>query len=70
MIAMNEAQERFMRNLVSWRGAATTGELGPQTSQADNAARQTCKRRGWVTFDRYYWRITDSGRDALEALTN
>lgn len=62
------AQKEFLRRLMSWQGVATTDELGPQTSQADNSARQTCKRRGWVTFDRYYWRITDIGRDAYRAM--
>lgn len=64
----NDMQRKFLVRLQQWNGVATTGELGPQTSQAENSARQTCKRRGWVTFDRYYWRITDLGRAALRAL--
>lgn len=60
-------QVNFLRDLKRWGGVATTGELAPQTCQADNSARQTCKRRGWVTFDRYYWRLTDAGKDALKA---
>jgi hypothetical protein len=60
-------QINFLQDLKRWGGVATTGELRPQTCQADNAARQTCKRRGWVTFDRYYWRLTDDGREALKA---
>lgn len=59
-------QINFMANLKRWGGTATSQELGPQTCQADNSARQTCKRRGWVTFDKYYWRLTDAGRDALK----
>lgn len=59
------AQSKFMREILKWSGAAAPRELGPQTSQEDNSARQTCKRRGWVTFDGYYWRITRAGRAAL-----
>lgn len=59
------AHRKFLREIVKWEGAATPRELGPQTSQEENSTRQTCKRRGWVTFDRYYWRITDAGREAL-----
>ena len=59
------AQRRFLREILSWDGAATPHELGPQTSQESNAARQTCKRRGWVSFDGHYWRITESGMAVL-----
>ncbi len=62
---MNEEQEKFLRELLRWEGVASPRDLGPQTSQAQNAARQTCKRRGWVTCDRHYWRITDAGRAIL-----
>ena len=64
---MNEEQQKFLRELLRWEGAASPRDLGPQTSQAQNAARQTCKRRGWVTCDRHYWRITDAGRAALSS---
>lgn len=60
-----DVQAAFLRELLRWKGAATARELGPQTSQEENSARQRCKRRGWVTFDRHYWRITDAGRAAL-----
>lgn len=59
------AQRKFLRLILQWDGAATPQEIGPQVSQEENSTRQTCKRRGWVTFDRYYWRITDAGRKAL-----
>lgn len=62
---LSEHQRGFLRDLIRWKGAATTRELGPQTSQKDNAARQFCKRRGYVTYDGHYWRITDEGRTAL-----
>jgi hypothetical protein len=65
---MTPVQEQFLRDLMRWEGVATSRELAPQTTQAENSARQTCKRRGWVTFDRHYWRITDAGREALRAL--
>lgn len=58
-------QRRFLRELLRWTGVATPREIGPQISQPDNSARQTCKRRGWVTYDGSYWRITDSGREVL-----
>lgn len=59
------AHKKFLRDILRWSGAATPRELGPQTSQEENSCRQTCKRRGWVEFDGYYWRITNSGRAAL-----
>ena len=55
----------FLANLKDRDGCATAQKLGPQISQKENSARQTCKRRGWVTFDRHYWRLTDAGREAL-----
>jgi hypothetical protein len=58
-------QSKFMREILKWDGAATPRELGPQTSQEENSARQTCKRRNWVEYDGYYWRITQAGRAAL-----
>jgi hypothetical protein len=63
---LTEAQKRFLRELVRWTGAATPQELGPQMYQSENAARQTCKRRGLVTYDGSYWRITPAGRSALQ----
>jgi hypothetical protein len=62
---MTLAQRKFLRAILQWDGAATPQEIGPQVSQEENSTRQTCKRRGWVTFDRHYWRITDAGRAAL-----
>lgn len=62
-------QSNFMRELVKWSGAATPRELGLQVSQRDNSTRQTCKRRGWVTFDGHYWRITQAGLAALISAT-
>lgn len=64
------AQRKFLRSILQWDGAATPREIGPQTSQEENSTRQTCKRRGWVTFDRYYWRITDAGRAVLALSSN
>ncbi len=65
---MNSHQEAFLRKLMSWQGVASPQELGPQISQSDNSVRQTCKARGWVTFERSdgYWRITDAGRTKLK----
>lgn len=62
---LSEAQRAFLRELVKWSGAATSQELGPVMYRSEDAARQTCKRRGLVTYDKYYWRITDAGRAAL-----
>lgn len=64
-LKLTKEQRQFLSELVKLTGAATPQELGPQTSQAENAARQAAKRRGWVTFDRHYWRITSAGRTAL-----
>ena len=63
---LTEAQRKFLNELIRWEGAATSQELGPITYRAEDAARQTCKRRGLVIYDKYYWRITDAGRAALE----
>jgi hypothetical protein len=66
---MNGHERFFLANLNDWTGAATADELGPQISQKENSARQSCKRKGWVTFERPYWRITAAGLTALaEAL--
>ncbi len=65
---VTEPQERFLRSLARWQGVASPQDLPPQISQADNAARQYCKRKGWVTFDGSYWRLTDSGRKKLRDL--
>lgn len=64
---MSDEAIKFLRRLMQWHGVASPQDLGPQTSQAENSARQTCKRRGWVTFERRdgYWRITDAGRALL-----
>ena len=62
-----DAQKKFMRDLAKWQGVASSQDLGPQTQQIENSARQTCKRRGWVTFEGGYWRITDAGRSAMRS---
>lgn len=64
-VDMNGHEQFFLANLIDWTGAATTEELSPQISQKENSARQSCKRKGWVVFERPYWRITDAGRKAL-----
>lgn len=63
---LSEAQREFLKELVRWGGMASPSDLGPQWKRDQNAARQTCKRRGYVTFDRGYWCITPAGRRALE----
>lgn len=60
------ARERFMKELMSWGGVADRHNLGPQTSQSENSARQYCKRKGWVTYEGGYWRITDAGCAAFD----
>jgi hypothetical protein len=66
---MKPAQLAFMRELAKWQHIASPRDLGPQTSQEENSARQFCKRQGWVTFDGHYWRTTDKGRAALRTAT-
>lgn len=65
---LTKAQESFLRRLMQWDGIASPADLGPQTSQEENSTRQTCKRRGYVTFERAdgYWRITTTGRALLD----
>ena len=60
-------RERFLRELMRWDGVAATRELGPQTSQQQNSARQWCKKKGLVTFEDGYWRLTEIGRAAIRA---
>lgn len=62
-----DEQLRFLQGLARWAGAATARELGPQTTQAENSARQTCKRRGWATYDGGYWRLTEAGHAVLQS---
>jgi hypothetical protein len=61
---VKDEHKKFLRELLRWDGAATPKQLGPQISQAENAARQFCKRHGWVTYDGY-WHITNTGRESL-----
>ena len=56
----------FLRRLASWQHVASSQDLGPQTSQDQNRARQKCKRRKLVTFEGGYWRTTDLGRQFLK----
>lgn len=63
---LSDSARRFLGELVRWGGVASPQDLGPQTSQSENAARQTCKRRGYVSFNGGYWNITPAGRRALE----
>lgn len=53
---------KFLCHLLSWQGIATPQDLGPQTSQDENRARQKCKRLGLVTYEGGYWRLTPQGR--------
>lgn len=60
-------EKRFLREVMAWSGAATGHEL---KSIGGGIARQSCKRKGLVTYDgtasnNGYWRITDAGREAL-----
>lgn len=55
----------FLRELAKWQHIASPQNLGPQTSQDENRARQKCKRRGLVEYSGGYWRTTDLGRQVL-----
>lgn len=59
-------QIKFLRALASWQGIASPQDLGPQTKQEENSARQRCKRQKLVTFENGYWRMTDLGREVLK----
>lgn len=39
---LKPAAGKFMRDLMAWGGIADRWNLGPQTSQAQNSARQFC----------------------------
>jgi Mn-dependent DtxR family transcriptional regulator len=64
---LKEEWMQFLRELAEWQGVASPRDLGSQTQQSENSARQACKRRGWVTFYGGYWRLTDDGRRLLRA---
>lgn len=66
-LPIHGARAEFMVALLKWNGVASRNDLGPQTSQAENAARQYCRRHGWVEFDGWYWRMTDKGRTAFQS---
>lgn len=64
---LNEGDFRFLRALARWQHVASSQDIGPQTSQDENRARQKCKRKGLVTFEGGYWRTTDLGRRVLRS---
>ena len=62
---LTTTQLAFLRKLAQWQGVASPQDIGPQTSQEENSARQRCKRQGLVTYENGYWRLTDQGREYL-----
>lgn len=62
---LNDGDFKFLRALARWQHVASSQDIGPQTSQDENRARQKCKRKGLVTFEDGYWRTTDLGRLVL-----
>lgn len=64
---LDESCFKFLRRLAQWQHVASPQDLGPQTSQDDNRARQKCRRKELVTFEGGYWRTTDLGREVLRA---
>ncbi len=62
---LDEGCLKFLRALARWQHVASPQDLGPQTSQDENRARQKCKRKGLVTYEGGYWRTTDLGRQVL-----
>jgi hypothetical protein len=65
MTQMSENEKMFLQALLQWQGVATTRDI---KDAGGPTARQYCKRKGWVEFDRYYWRITEAGRVAYAAV--
>ncbi len=64
---MTPEQFYFLHELICHHaGTATPRDIGPQTTQKQNSARQTCKRRGWVMYECGFWRITKAGNAAWE----
>jgi hypothetical protein len=58
-------QIKFLCDLVQCGGVASPRNIGPQMSQAQNSARQRCKRNGLVIFEKGYWLLTNKGREAF-----
>jgi hypothetical protein len=60
---MKPKEREFLSVIKQWDGAVEKGVVSPWICSA--ADRQSCKRKGWVTFDGYYWRLTAAGRAAV-----
>jgi hypothetical protein len=68
-MALTEHQIILLRDLIRWRGIATSKELGGYSALGARA-RDKSKREGFVTYDggaKGYWRITEAGEAALKA---
>ena len=64
---MDKLMEEFLRRILEYGGAATSQECHLATRERDRA-RQKCRRLGYVVFGGGYWRITESGREAIDNL--
>jgi hypothetical protein len=61
----------FLRQLHEWGGIASLGDLGSRPTREESLARQFCKRRGWVVYNRCgrggYWMVTSRGAEMMGA---
>jgi hypothetical protein len=57
--------EKFLLELLRWNGIASSRDIGPVIDRAEDRARQRAKRRGLVTYEGGYWRLTDKGRELM-----
>lgn len=66
-ISMNGEMHRFLSSLIACGGSSFRKGL-PSATRAQDKARQTAKRQGFVSYDDLHgWSITGRGRDAIEA---
>lgn len=65
-----EKHYAFLKLILDHGGTLKRGAAYLPTSNEANKARQFCRKKGWATFDKSIWQITDLGREAVEAIQN
>lgn len=63
---MNVERVDFLLALKRRGGVVGVRNLPPQVTQAENSARQWCKRNGYAKFEGSEWRLTEKGLLLIE----
>lgn len=61
-------QVRIFFNAIKAYGGAASPQECPTATRAQDRVRRIAKKRGWVTFEGGYWRMTDAGAAARRNL--